>query len=463
MKNPIYKILFAYCVIAAFTIYYFDGTGDAGDSITHFLFAKYAPHHPALYFDHWAKPVFVLLASPFAQFGFVGMKIFNAIVSLLTIYFTYKIAEQLKLRNAIFVCAILIFTPLYFALIFSGLTEPLFALFLAIGIFLLIKEKYLAACILISFLPFVRSEGLILIGVFAIYLLGKKKWKEIPFLAIGHIVYSIAGFFVYHDFLWVFRKIPYARLDSVYGHGNLSHFARQLYYLFGLPIYILFSIGLIGIIWHNIKRKSNLQEQVLFFFGFLSFFIAHTLFWYYGIFGSMGLTRVFIAIIPIMGIIALIGYNFLSEEIFGKMKIPSLLIKGFFLLYVIIFPFTPNPAALNFEKDLQLTSDQHGVVEVTNFIVKNELKDHRTIFAHPYFAITLNIDPFDDTRKMEWNKSVFSGLKKGDLLIWDNYFALLEMKIKKEDLDANLELESLFNSHSVEKGRESSFSIYLKK
>ena len=257
MKNPIYKILFAYFVIAAFTIYYFDGTGDAGDSISHFLFAKYAPHHPELYFNHWAKPVFVLLASPFAQFGFVGMKIFNALISLLTIFFTYKIAKQLNLKNAIIVCAILIFTPVYFALTFSGLTEPLFALFIALGIYFLLNEKYLAACILFSFLPFVRSEGLILLGVIGIYLLAKGKWKSIPWLATGHIIYSFAGYFVYHDLLWVFRKIPYATMDSVYGHGNLAHFAQQLFYFFGLPIYILFALGLLSIIWSSIKLKSN--------------------------------------------------------------------------------------------------------------------------------------------------------------------------------------------------------------
>ncbi len=463
MKNPIYKILFAYFVIAAFTIYYFDGTGDAGDSISHFLFAKYAPHHPELYFNHWAKPVFVLLASPFAQFGFVGMKIFNALISLLTIFFTYKIAKQLNLKNAIIVCAILIFTPVYFALTFSGLTEPLFALFIALGIYFLLNEKYLAACILFSFLPFVRSEGLILLGVIGIYLLAKGKWKSIPWLATGHIIYSFAGYFVYHDLLWVFRKIPYATMDSVYGHGNLAHFAQQLFYFFGLPIYILFALGLLSIIWSSIKLKSNYQEQILFFLGFLTFFIAHTLFWYFGIFGSMGLTRVFIAIMPIMGIIALKGYNFLSEEIFGKMKIPQLLIKGLFLVAVIVFPFTENHAALNFDRDLKLTEDQKAATETAKFIVEHDWKNHRAIYAHPYLGMALNIDPFDSSKRMELNKGVFNELKYGDIIIWDNLFALNDMKISKEDLDGNSELTSLYNSHVVENGREISFSVYVKK
>ena len=35
-----------------------------------------------LYLDHWGKPLFTLLASPFAQLGFAGMKAFNALCML---------------------------------------------------------------------------------------------------------------------------------------------------------------------------------------------------------------------------------------------------------------------------------------------------------------------------------------------------------------------------------------------
>ncbi len=146
-NNTIYIVLFIYAIIATLTIIFFDGTGDGGDSIQHYLFAKFAPLHPQLFFNHWAKPVYVLLVSPFAQFGFIGVKIFNAIVSLLTIFFTFKIAQKLNLKNAIMGAVILIFSPLYFALTFSGLTEPLFALFISISIYAILKHKYIAACL----------------------------------------------------------------------------------------------------------------------------------------------------------------------------------------------------------------------------------------------------------------------------------------------------------------------------
>ena len=88
-NNQIYVLLFIYLIIVTTIIILFEGTGRSGDSIHHYLFAKFAPLHPKLFFNHWAKPLYVLLASPFAQFGFIGVKIFNATVSMFTIFFTF--------------------------------------------------------------------------------------------------------------------------------------------------------------------------------------------------------------------------------------------------------------------------------------------------------------------------------------------------------------------------------------
>jgi hypothetical protein len=46
-----------------------NGTGDEGDSISHYLFAKTAWTYKQHFFDHWAKPVYVLIAFPFATTG----------------------------------------------------------------------------------------------------------------------------------------------------------------------------------------------------------------------------------------------------------------------------------------------------------------------------------------------------------------------------------------------------------
>ncbi len=462
-NNQIFALLFVYAIAATFIIVFFDGTGDAGDSILHYQFAKFAPLHPKLFFNHWAKPVYVLLACPFAQFGFIGVKIFNTIVSLLTIFFTFKIAQKLNIDNAIIGAVILIFSPLSFVLTFSGLTEPLFALFISIGLYTLLVGKPIISCLIISFLPFVRSEGLIIIGVFCLYFLLKREWRLLPFLLFGHVVYSIAGLFVFNDLFWVFNKIPYASLSSTYGHGELSHFVKQLTYVIGVPIHILFWVGVITIIWKSIKKKIAIEVQTIVFTGFFSFFIAHSLFWYFGVFNSMGLKRVLIGVCPLIAIIALIGFNFLTDEIFKSKRIPKLISQCVLIVYILIFPFTANPAAIKWEREMNLSKDQQSALKIAEFIAKNRDPNQCFVFSHPYLSEVLKIDPFDIKKRVVLNNNFMNHIRPGDIVIWENWFAMVENGVTKDFLDNNTDLINLYNLNVWDKGREIIYSVYKKR
>ena len=463
VKKAIYIILFFYAVIAALTIIFFNGTGDAGDSVLHYLYARYAPLHPALYFDHWAKPVYVLLSSPFAHFGFTGIKIFNAIVTLATLFFTTKTASALGMKNASIVPVFMIFAPLYYILTFSGLTEPLFALFTSVGIYLAIRQRFLAACLIVSFLPFVRSEGLIMAGVFALFLAFKKQWKFIPFLLTGSAVYSIAGYFVHHDLLWIFSKIPYASMDGKYGSGKIFHFIDQLFYVVGVPVFVLFWTGFINMIIKWIKKKTGPEEIILIFLGTIFFITAHSLFWYLGIFNSMGLKRVLIGIIPLVALIALAGFNFLTEDIFGRKKSVKVTVQALLLAYVVIFPLTSNPASIKWENDMMLSRDQQSAKAAADFILDQPGGGHRILCAHPYLSVALDIDHFDSDKRLDLTPENIERMPAGDIFIWENWFVVVEMKITKEALDNDITLTRIYNSDEVDRGREIIYSIYIKK
>jgi len=317
MKNrEIYVALALYALLAAAVITLFDGIGDSGDSILHYLYSKYAFKYPELFLHHWAKPVFVLLSAPFAQFGFTGMKVLNAFVTGCTIFFTYKICETLDIKNALLTTVLLLFAPLHFVLIFSGLTEPLFAAFLSGSLYLMVRERHFSSAVVLSFLPFVRSEGLVIIAVWAFCFLLKKRWYAVAGLVIGHVVYTVAGWLFYdYELLWIFRKMPYS-YRSQYGSGDFLHYFIQLNYVVGIPIYILLWVGTISIVKHTLQRTSNLYIQVPILLGFGAFFMTHTMAWYLGLMGSMGLVRVLISVMPLIAIIALLGFNFITEEIF---------------------------------------------------------------------------------------------------------------------------------------------------
>src|SRR5580658_10738476 len=87
-------IFFTLGIILTFTA---NGTCDDGDSIMHYQFARWAIVHHQLFFDHWAKPLYVLIACPFAQLGIPGIKVFNLLVSSITILLTFYIADTLHI------------------------------------------------------------------------------------------------------------------------------------------------------------------------------------------------------------------------------------------------------------------------------------------------------------------------------------------------------------------------------
>ncbi|MEA3496184.1 MAG: hypothetical protein U9R42_09140 [Bacteroidota bacterium] len=408
----------------------FKGTAGAGDSTMHFLFSSYAFAHPENFLDHWAKPLFTLFSAPFAAMGFTVMKIFNSLVASITAYTTYRIAKKMNLKYSLLALLFVFSAPLYFRLIFSGLTEHFFALVLVVAVYLTMDEKYKSSAIIFSFLPFARSEGLVILAVFVIYLIVKKKSKIIPWVFTGHIFYGILGLiFYHHDFLWIFKKIPYAHLSSVYGSGDIFHFFDQMTYVIGGHLYLLLVAGIIMmIISFFIKKLRNnrefyVEELWLIYGAFAAFFIAHSLFWYFGIFNSMGLKRVLIDVVPLIAIICLIALDYL-------LQLPILQEKHnrYYVLFLIIpsilyFPFSSNKAAIDWDKDLNLNEDQLFIEEVAKF-VDDKYFGYKYFYDQSYLSIALDVDHFNSKQHQNVKMLKFDEfLEEESLVIWNSFYS----------------------------------------
>lgn len=462
--NSVRLLLLAHLILGSLTILSFNGTGDSGDSIYHFLYAKYAFSQPELFFDHWAKPLYVLLFSPFAQFGFVGVKILNLIFVNLTLFFTYKLSKQWFGKMTFLPVVLLLFCPLYFVLTFSGLTEPLFAFLLILSIYLHQKNYLKPALIILSFLPFVRSEGLLFILFFIVWEICKKNWISIFYLSVGTVFYSLAGYFVYQDFLWVFNKIPYATSSSIYGSGPFFHFFEQLLYVVGIPFFILIWIGLITISYSFFTKKIALSTYYFLVLSAGMFIIAHSLFWFLGIFNSMGLNRVLICIVPLLAIIASEGLNQVYQAIKRVNILFSKIILVIIILTIVLFPFSRNKAAINFEYELSLNTDQILAQKVSDYIDNNEIEFSKIYAAHPYIFMELNVNCFDRTQFEFISPSSPKTIKEGELIIWENWFSVIEQNTQKTELDHASNLELLFEiSQKNRKGRIIQYAIYGKK
>ncbi len=425
-------------------------TSDEGDSVMHYLFAKYAFKHPDHFFHQWAKPVYVLVMAPFAQVGFKAVQIINIALTAINFYLVYRLAVKLLIPKAWMASLIYASIPLAILISMSGLTEPLFACVLLLSMLFIADKKYYTGLILLSFLPFVRSEGLVVCCVVLIYLFVIEKYELIPLLAVGHVVYGITGSLVHGDVMWVFTKLSYATLTSAYGSGRWGHFFTVMPEISGRIIQYLLWVGLFFgfILLVRYFRKKLATHEVneiwLVFAVFASVFAGHTIFWALGIFNSMGLIRPFAGVAPFIAIIALRGIQYVAAPL--QQWTAAKYVQLALLAAVLIFPYTGNFYAYKWERDWMLKADQRAQLRMVDFIKKQYPEYKKYTFYHvlPWVSVQLKQDWFDPKQHIHINDAFrLNQFKTGDLLIWDDWFAVVEGNASLEAIEKDIRFEKI--------------------
>ncbi|MCB2407162.1 hypothetical protein [Hymenobacter lucidus] len=440
--------LFALSVILACTT---ATTYDTGDSINHYLYSRYAFEHPGNFLESWAKPLFVLLTAGPAQLGFLGIKLFNCGVVALAAWLAYRVAERLRLPWPWLALLFTYAAPDYFRIQFSGLTEPLFSLILVAGVWLALRDRAGWSALVMSFLPFVRSEGFLLLGVWAVYLLVSRQWRHLPALLVGYVVYSVVGLLVYHDFLWVFTHNAYPYRAAQYGHGTLSHYFIQLPGVIGLVLFVMFWLGGIRalLLWlrPQLRQQPTLfwAELLLIYGSVVVYCGAHALFWWQGIFASFGMVRVLNAMVPLMAIIALNGL--LSITQLFKNAVVQQRVRLGVTAAVVLFLFTGARTAFRWQRDFAQAAEIQLADEAGIWLAQTHPQQKPLIvLEHPYLAIALRVDPFDVRQRRDMGFLHPQGPKAdvpaGTLVFWDDWFSVTEagIPLKRLQQDARYRL-----------------------
>lgn len=399
---------------------FLDFERESGDNIVHYYFARYSPLDPIRFLDLWAKPVFTLLASPFAQFGFAGMKLFNALAGWFSAVLVFKSAQKLKLPFPWLAPVFLFFAPTYFTLLFSGYTEPLFGLFLILMFYLVLQEKYIAAALLASFMPFVRTEGVMFIAILAAFLLWQKSWKALPFLLTGSIVFSLIGWFSGKDLLWIITSVPY-KVHSNYGSGTLTHYAEQWLLTVGVPLTISSVAGIFIMSYRLLSPGSGKdvllpREKTLLLVMFLANFMFHTLTWYLGLFTAFGLIRLMVPLVPLQALFSIYAFSLLARQKAMVYRVLAFAFVGF----VLVFPFLNNPASFNFKKDFTQKPELLVMKEISHEI-KEKYQGYRLYYSEPYLSYALGINHFDLSLHNDFTEMTLDQIQAPALIIWDSW------------------------------------------
>ena len=456
-QNKTIVSLLAVSFVLFFLLSYSAGaTFDAGDGIRHYLVSRFSWQHHDLLLYSWGKPFFTIVSSPFSQFGLLGMSAFNIMCGIGSAFFAYKIALKLKLNYAILVIPFLLFTPCYFPTLNSGLTEPFFGFILIFSIYLMFAERFFLACVFISFLPFVRTEGNMMLPLFFMILIYRRKFLLVPLLAFGTLVYSIVGYFYFNDFFWVVNQNPYnGDNKAFYGSGELLHFVSNYNFIWGSTLAILFVVGIIALIYkasliiknRQIKDGRLPEELILVYGAFAVYFVAHSIMWWKGLANSLGLLRVIAGVAPCSAIICLRGFNLLVVPYIKRNRILEIGLVCALLFAVIRSPFKHDyfPYKLNQEEAL--------VKEAGDWFKESAFTNKKVYYLYPLLAHVLNVDSFDPNKVgelwglyptiKEWG---IGAIPDSTIVLWDAHFGPNECKIPLDTImgDENFQLIKTF-------------------
>ncbi len=433
-------LLFLGFILAVILVFTTQNSYGGADSIQHYSLAKWGWKYPHLLLNHWGKPLFTMLLSPFAQFGFKGAQLYNLILAFLTSVIIWKIARLINILNHKYVPLLVIVTPIYMVLMFTSLTEITFSFFISLAILLFLDKKFFLSALFVSLLPLVRTEAIVLLPLFIIAFISERKAFYIIFFTVGFWVLSLIGYSYYDDFWWLITKMPYSGdAKSIYGSGTLYHFIineSDTRDIIGKVLSIFFWFGLLLTLlkWgksDKFRISQSFYLLVLVFGSFILFFVAHSFVWWRGMGNSLGLLRVIGSVAPLAVLGSIIGIEKAIELIPIRMKF----IRGNFgyFLVAIIFLMSIKDYRGSFFR-----SEPQKILDTSiDYLKENQLLSNKIYYFNPYVIYKIGIDPYDfklSLNGIENKQKPSVGIPNGSIIVWDAHFGPNEGGVSLESL-----------------------------
>ena len=434
-----YYVLLAFLIIFIILAFLSEGSVGGADDIAHYKFSRYAFKYPEFFLDPWGKPLFTMLMAPFAQFGMIGVRFFNILLGLGAGLLTYLTAKKLTFRHPLLALFMLVFTPIYSALMISGMTEILFSFMLIFGIYLFFLNRYIWSAVVISLIPFIRTEGIVIIPLFFLAYSLNGQWKAIPFLATGFLFFSIIGSFHYNDLFWVINTMPYTGSASdIYGTGELLYYVNMFRPIFGPPLFFFILVGMLYIPIRILTGSKDTTFRyfnivLLGFMPFLVYFAAHSYVWWKGTGNSVGEIRVMAAVFPPAVLLALHGWDGVLRLIPFQRSI-KITLSAILALMLVFSTFIIQPLPVGYGPKQQLLK------QTAKWFKASPYASSKTIYFDPYWWFFLDLDPANREQSIQFMPDVKqpqNSILPGELVVWDAHFGPNEGRVPLDRLMNN--------------------------
>lgn len=407
---------------------------ERGDGVAHYMIARWSWRYPQLLLDHWGKPLFTLLASPFAQLGHFGPALFNVIVAFVTMALGLVILRRNGSSGALLYPLFIVSAPQYVLMVIGGMTEPLFGLLTVAVLWCFTKEQYTLGSIIASFTPFSRPEFIVYLPFVFLWLVIIKRWRAVPWLGFGSLVYSAAGWFLIDDWLWFLNNDPYTNGPSIYGSGDPWIFTRRLDDITGRPLMVLSFLAIV--IAPLISLKETVQRLspyiVLALLPAIFILAIHMLLWALGIKGSAGILRVASTMVPMLALFTCSLLNTLILRLNNWLPLSNRFMAPAFVLVALwsgidmfnrrIFPIPVN-------------EDEKALRRIGAQIMQELRPDAKLFTTHPFMGLMCDADTYNPERyEMAYGDNALLSMRRNDILFWDTELGPNESGIAFERL-----------------------------
>lgn len=392
------------------------------DGGIHYLFARWAWVHHEIFVDVWSRPLFTLLYAGPALLGFRAARAVTVVVCLATAWQTYRLAQQVKLRRAPLVMALLFLQPSFFLFCADTMTEPLFALVFVIALRLHLVGRVTAGLFVASLFILTRPEGLF-ISLLWTYWVIRARFDTLqsairnPSSAIFHLLPLATGMFAWWlaswlitgDALFIKHNWPanWPFSGTIYGAPGLLSYPARLPEIVGPLVLPAFLVGL----YRSVKRR----EFGAITSSFLTLFLVHTVMRAFGLMGSAGYPRYLICVAPATALLTLIGWNALAERF-------AHLARRVRLAFVTVLLATAFFANFIYADGAEWTRDALLVEKVYAWWPQHQRPVKRLIWSQPYMCMLLNGDPWQNegfTQDTAKNQQLMQAMPAGTLVFWD--------------------------------------------
>ena len=398
-------------------------TPELADGISHYQFARYAPQHPELLLDLWAKPLFTFLGMPFAQAGPIGPAALNTLLMAATTWPLMHLARAFAPWAPWLVSPLLVLSPEYLGTAVGGMTEVLFGTLAAWVLWCVWQERITAALLLASLMPFSRPEWVGFLPALVLWIVWRGHWRKLPWLATAVLLIGIIGALVRRDPLWLIHEHPYQRDITYYGQGSLWHFILEAPRILGWPL-LLAALAALPVLLLNVRRKAPQRDAVRLVVGLgvlpmLLIFFAHSWVWWRGTNGSYGLLRVLATTVPLLIPSAVAGMALILREIRSGWMVRVVGTIGLLLLGIGITHIVDRPPW-----PMRMVEAEQAIRWMAARAQDAGVAGRRIATAHPFAAHATDHDPFDSTRtRLFWRlrpERADMGLSEGDLVLWES-------------------------------------------